>query len=94
MTKDIEQWLGQGEEIYNKLLGEYREIETQIEDLERQLAQKQSEINQVAAIVGKAPMENALRVTASQVVSGEVMEDYGSASANNIARALNGRLGR
>lgn len=92
MQKTFNDWLGEGEEIYNGLLGEYREIETQIEELERRLNGKQAEVNQIAAVIGKPPMDNSRRLSA-QLVTAEVV-DTTAPSANNIARALNGRFGR
>ncbi len=94
MTKDLQSWISEGEEIYNALLGEHREIEAQLEELEQQLSTKQAEVNQIAAIIGKPPIETNRRLMA-QLVSSEAVEGYAnSPSPNNIARALNGRLGR
>ena len=95
MTKDLQQWIHEGEEIYNTLLGEHRDIEAQLEELEHQLTSKQAEVNRIAAIIGKPPIETSRRISA-QLVDSEVIDNnftHGSAT-NNIARALNGRLGR
>lgn len=96
MSRNFQSWIAEGEEIYNGLLGEYREIEMQIEEMEQRLAAKQAEVNQMASMIGKPPMENTRRLSA-QLVTAEVVDPVGAgttASANNIARALNGRLGR
>jgi hypothetical protein len=96
MSRNFQTWIAEGEEIYNTLLGEYREIEIQIEEMEARLAAKQAEVNQMASVIGKPPMESTRRLSA-QLVEAEVLEPGGAtatASANNIARALNGRLGR
>jgi hypothetical protein len=95
MSRNFQTWIAEGEEIYNGLLGQYRDVEGQIEELERQLVAKQAEVNQMAAVIGKPPMENTRRLSA-QLVTAEVVDTFGntSASANTIARALNGRLGR
>lgn len=94
MSRNFQTWIAEGEEIYNALLGEYREIEDQIEAMERRLAEKQAEVNQMASVIGKPPMEASRRLSA-QLVTAEVVDPIGTtASANNIARALNGRLGR
>ncbi len=92
MPKDLQQWVQEGEEIYNHMLGEHRQIESQIEELEQKLVEKQTEVNRLAAMICKPPIESNRRVTA-QLVNSEVV-DYSSGSMNNIAKALNGRLGR
>jgi hypothetical protein len=95
MSRNFQTWIAEGEEIYNSLLGEYREIETQIQEMEQRLVAKQAEVNQMAAVIGKPPMENTRRLSAQLVTDEAVLEPVGTtASANNIARALNGRLGR
>jgi len=95
MPKDLQQWIREGEEIYNGLLGEHREIESRMQELENQLSAKQAEVNQLAAIIGKPPIEGNRRLSA-ELVSAEVVDSYDNSgnSMNNIARALNGRLGR
>jgi len=93
MPKDLQQWIQEGEEIYNGLLSEHREIESQMEELEQKLSAKQAEVNQLAAILGKPPIEPSRRLSA-QLVNSEVVDTYSNGTMNNIARALNGRLGR
>ena len=94
MSRNFQTWIAEGEEIYNSLLGEYRDIENQIAEMENRLAAKQQEVNQMAAVIGKPPMEGKQRL-AAELVTAEVIDPVGTtASANNIARALNGRLGR
>ena len=97
MSRNFQTWIAEGEEIYNALLGEYREIEIQIEEMENRLAAKQAEVNQMASVIGKPPMEVGNRRLSAELVTAEVIDPVGvgtTASANNIARALNGRLGR
>jgi hypothetical protein len=93
MPKDVQQWIQEGEEIYNGLLGEHREIESQIEELEQKLSAKQADVNRLAAIIGKPPIESTHKLSA-QLVNSEVVDTYSNGTMNNIARALNGRLGR
>ncbi len=93
MPKDLQQWIAEGEEIYNGLLGEHRQIESQMEELEQKLADKQTDVNRLAAIIGKPPIDSSRRLSA-ELVNSEVVEYSNSSSMNNIARALNGRLGR
>ena len=93
MTKSLQDWLSEGETLYNAALAEYQSIETQLDELEARLAAKKQEVNQIAQVVGKPPVESNRRLTA------QLVEDHGPNSVPNtpatIARALSGRgLGR
>lgn len=98
MPKSLQEWITEGEEIYSDLLCEHREIESKLEDLEHLLSAKQVEVNRIAAIIGKPPIEVNRRLSAQLVTvsNAEVVDSYGNTTGatNNIARALNGRLGR
>lgn len=102
MSKSFQDWLKEGEMLYDGALSEYRRIEAQLDELEKQLASKQAEVNQIAAIIGKEPVEGNRRLTA-QIVEPSVggmggPSGGGTASPNSaaaIARAITGRgLGR
>ena len=91
--KTLKEWLGEGEELYNASLKEFQSMEQQIDDLERKLAEKKVEVNQIAQVIGKPPVESNRRLTA------HLVDDHGPNSVPNspatIARALTGRgLGR
>ena len=93
MSKSLQEWLQQGEHLYNEALKEYQHIEAQLDDLEAKLAAKKAEVNQIAQVVGKPPVESSRRLTA------QLVEEHGPNSVPNspatIARALTGRgLGR
>ena len=93
MTKSLNDWLAEGEQLYNAALAEYQSIEAQLDDLEARLAAKKVELNQIAQVVGKPPVESSRRLTA------QLVDDHGPQSVPNspatIARALTGRgLGR
>ena len=93
MTKSLQDWLQEGESLYNAALEEYRAIESQLEELESRLMAKREEVNQIAQVVGKPPVESSHRLTA------QLVDDHGPNSVPNspatIARALTGRgLGR
>ena len=93
MTKSLQDWLQEGEALYAAAVAEYRSIESQLDELEERLAAKREEINQIAQVVGKPPVESTRRLTA------ELVDDHGPNSVPNspatIARALTGRgLGR
>jgi hypothetical protein len=93
VTKNLHEWLQEGEALYNAALQEYQNIEQQLDELEARLAAKKAELNQIAQVVGKPPVESSGRLTA------ELVEQHGPNSVPNspatIARALTGRgLGR
>lgn len=93
MSKSLQEWLTEGETLYNAALAEYQQIETQLDDLEAKLAAKKAELNQIAQVVGKPPVESSRRLTA------ELIDQHTPNSVPNspatIARALTGRgLGR
>lgn len=98
--KSFQDWLREGEQLYDGALSEYRRIEAQLDELEKQLAAKQAEVNQIAAIIGKEPVEGNRRLTAQIVDSHQGGGSAGgpNASPNSaaaIARAITGRgLGR
>ncbi len=93
MSKSLQEWLSEGEQLYNAALSEYQQIEAQLDELEAKLAAKKAEVNQIAQVVGKPPVESSRRLSA------ELIEQHGPNSVPNspatIARALTGRgLGR
>ena len=93
VTKSLNDWLAEGEAIYDAALAEYQQLEAQLDELESRLAAKRAEVNQIAQVVGKPPIENSQRLTA------QLVDDTGPQSVPNspatIARALTGRqLGR
>ena len=95
MTKSLQEWLSEGETLYAAALQEFQSLETQLEELESKLAAKKAELNQIAQVVGKPPVESSVR----RVVTAELVEPHGPNSVPNspatIARALTGRgLGR
>ncbi len=93
MSKSLTEWLQEGEHLYNQALKEFQAIEAQLDELERRLAEKKAELNQIAQVIGKPPVEANRRLTA------ELIEEHGPSSIphsqQTIARALTGRgLGR
>ena len=87
----LQQWLQQGEMLYSTALKEYHALESQLEELERRLTTKRAEVNQIASVVGKSPVEGARRLSA-QLVTSYSMEDGDRdrppPGTANIARAL------
>jgi hypothetical protein len=94
VNKSFKDWLAEGEHLYNTTLQEFQQLEAQLVELEQRLTAKKAEVNQIAQVVGRPPVEStARRMTAEIVDAGP-----GSPVANSpatIARALTGRgLGR
>lgn len=92
MTKSFKDWLGEGEQLYNATVAEFQQLEAQLAELEQRLAAKKAEVNQIAQVIGKPPVESQRRLSAELV-------DPGPGNVQNspatIARALTGRgLGR
>jgi chromosome segregation ATPase len=93
VSKSLQEWLTEGEHLYNQALKEYQAIEAQLDELEQQLQAKKAEVNQIAQVIGKPPVEGNRRLSA------QLVEDHGPSSLPHsqatIARALTGRaLGR
>ena len=99
MASAFQEWLQQGENLYNSALREYHDIEQQLGELEARLVEKQNEVNQIAQVIGKPTVEGGRRLSA-QLVNAEVMDvipaerPHTPGSNANIARALTGKFGR
>ena len=89
MAKSFKDWLQEGEELYQGALREFQSIEAQLEKLENQLAAKKEELNHIAQVIGKPPVEGN-RKPAVQIVDREAPGSI-PASRNTIAKALTGR---
>ena len=87
--KTFKDWIGEGDTLYGQAMQEYQALESQIEELEQKLAIKKDEVNQIAAVINKPPVESSRRLTA------QLVDDHGPSSVPNspaaIARALTGR---
>ena len=98
-TSSFQNWLQQGEQLYASALTEFRALEQQLEEVEARLAAKLAEVNQIANVIGKPPIEGNRRLSA-ELVPAHVHEEPLQApptrtSANaTIARALTGKFGR
>lgn len=98
-VSNFQSWLHQGEQLYQTALNEFRALETQLDELEAKLAAKQQEVNQIAQVIGKPPVESNRRANNnSHVVHAEIIEEpvrpATSSSNASIARALTGKFGR
>jgi hypothetical protein len=89
VAKSIAEWIREGEALYEAALKEFEEMDGQLKQLEKQLSQKQDEVNQIAQVIGKPLVEGNRRLTA------QLVDDHGPLSVPNssttIARALSGR---
>jgi hypothetical protein len=93
VSKSLQDWLAEGEHLYNETLKEFQALEAQIDELEQRLTAKKAEVNQIAQVIGKPPVEGNRRLSA------QLVEEHGPQSIPHsqatIARALTGRgLGR
>jgi hypothetical protein len=90
VSKNFAQWLNEGESLYEQALQDFQSIEAQISELETRLMAKKAEVNQIAQVIGKPPVESSRRLTA------QLVDDHGPNSVPNspavIARALTGRI--
>lgn len=106
MAGSFNEWLSQGESLYQAALKDYHTIEAQLDDLESKLVAKQAEVNQIAQVIGKPPVEASRRlggggqmVPASAAGNIDIIDapsDRGPTAGSNasIARALTGKFGR
>jgi hypothetical protein len=92
MAKSFREWLADGEELYSQALAEYEALGKQLEDLEARLGVKKEEVNQVAAMIGKPPVEGNRKAPAVEIVDSVGPGSSPSSRRNIIAKALTGRL--
>jgi hypothetical protein len=85
--KTFREWMSEGETIYAEAMSEYQTLETQIAALESRLSEKKNEVNQIAQLIGKPPVEGSKRLTA-QLVDHEAMP---ASVVGSVTRALTGR---
>jgi hypothetical protein len=98
----FQEWLQQGDSLYQTALKEYHAIEAQLDELESRLVAKQAEVNQIAQVIGKPPVEGTRRhghggntqlAPAIDII--DAPERTPTAGSNaSIARALTGKFGR
>ena len=88
--KSFKDWLTEGETLHQQALAEYQELERQLEDLEKRLAIKKDEDNQIAAVVNKPPVESPNRRLTAELIDHHTSGSVANTPAT-IARALSGR---
>ena len=86
---NFQDWLKQGESLYQAALKEFHDYEAQLADLETRLAAKQAEVNQIAQMIGKPIIEGNKRLAAELV---DRRESHGNGPVGGaVSRALSGR---
>lgn len=108
-TASFQDWLKQGDSLYTTALKEFHDLGAKLDELEAALAAKQAEVNQIAQMIGKPPVEGHRRAvgaapaaTPADVLPAPIVHEPTPAVANpatpssnaSIARALTGRFGR
>ena len=106
---NFQDWLKQGESLYQAALKEFHDYEAQLADLETRLAAKQAEVNQIAQMIGKPAVESTRSANIGNVVGGQLATTTAggidiidapsdrvppAGSNASIARALTGKFGR
>jgi hypothetical protein len=56
---NFQDWLKQGESLYQAALKEFHDYEAQLGELESRLVAKQAEVNQIAQMIGKPMVESS-----------------------------------
>ena len=69
MANSFQEWLQQGEDLYNAAIRDYHDIEQQLSELEARLVEKQNEVNQIAQVIGKPLVEGSRRLSAQLVTT-------------------------
>jgi len=75
VSNNLQTWLNQGEQLYSAALNDFRALEAQLDELEQKLAAKQTEVNQIAQIIGKPAVEGTRRLSAQLTTAPVVMDE-------------------
>lgn len=87
VAKSFRDWFAEGEAIYAQALSEYQALESQLEQLESRLSEQKTELNQIAQMIGKPPVQ------ANQRLSAQLIEHHETPTGaiGAVTRALTGR---
>jgi hypothetical protein len=69
---NFQDWLKQGDSLYQAALKEFHDFETQLAELESRLAAKQAEVNQIAQMIGKPMVESSRAGVGAAAAGGAV----------------------
>jgi hypothetical protein len=98
VPENFQEWLQQGDGLYQAALRDYHAIEAQLHELEAKLVAKQAEVNQIAQVIGKPAVESTrkqnMQLAAPEIIDLPERGPTGVGSNANIARALTGKFGR
>jgi hypothetical protein len=87
VSKSFRDWISEGEGIYQEAMEEYKSLESQIAQLESRMAEKKTEVNQIAQMVGKPAVDGPKRVSAQLIEQGPPPPG----TMGSVTRALTGR---
>jgi hypothetical protein len=87
VNKSFREWFTEGETIYAEAIAEYQALETQIHQLETQLGDKRTEVNHVAQMLGKPPVDGGKHLSAQLIEASAAPKG----TIGTITRALTGR---
>ena len=65
MSKSINDWLAEGEGLYDGALAEYKELEAQRSELKKRMEEKMEQVNRIAVVIGKPQIELRSRSSSS-----------------------------
>lgn len=91
MQKSFKEWLAEGEQIYAEALREYQSLQLQMEELEKRLTAKKIELDDIARVTGKPPVDGVKKLSAQLVEEQPPVIGSGPVPAGTMARALSGR---
>lgn len=91
LGKTFKEWLNEGEQLYATAVSEYQAIEQKIAGLEKELAEKKSQVDEIAKVMGKAPVDTSRRVSAEIVDRDQLVGATAAIPVGAMARALTGR---
>ena len=96
MAKHLDEWLQEGTLLYEVAVEDYRKLEEQALQIQERLAAKRQEVNQIAKVISKPPVEEPHVGPAGSTYPPVDVVDPNQPGAtpytrNSIARALTGQ---
>jgi predicted RNase H-like nuclease (RuvC/YqgF family) len=62
MMKSVKDWLSEGESLYSALVQEFQNVQQQMNELERTLSEKKTEVEQLAQVIARAGLNRPPRL--------------------------------
>lgn len=94
MAKSLDEWLQEGTQLYDAAVEDYRKLEEQAQQIQERLAAKRQEVNQIAKVISKPPVEEPHPGLAAYPPVDVVDPNQPGTTPytrNSIARALTGQ---